>query len=156
MPGLIREDAIREIRERANITDVVSDVVAIKRRGRTVTGLCPFHSEKTPSFTVNEERGFYHCFGCGVGGDTINFVMEIDHLSFGEAVERLAGRAGVQLRYQEAGPAPARQTGVWISHTPVKTTPLGSIFMLPPAFGSQARKSAGRGRPRPGLPDPAR
>jgi DNA primase len=79
--------------------------------GGNLKGICPFHDEKSPSFNVTPTRGFYHCFGCGAGGDAINFVMEIDHLTFAEAIERLAGRAGVQLRYDDAGPAPARQTG---------------------------------------------
>jgi DNA primase len=88
VPGLISENAIREIRERASITEIVSDVVVIKRRGRSVTGLCPFHSEKTPSFTVSEERGFYHCFGCGEHGDVFSFVMKTQSLPFPDAVRR--------------------------------------------------------------------
>jgi DNA primase len=95
--GLIREDAIREIRERANIADVVSDVVALKRRGRSVTGLCPFHTEKTPSFTVSEERGFYHCFGCGEHGDVFSFVMKTQSLTFPEAVRAVAERFGLPV-----------------------------------------------------------
>ena len=106
MPGLIREDAIREIRERANITDVVSDVVAIKRRGRTVTGLCPFHSEKTPSFTVNEERGFYHCFGCGEHGDVFSFVMKTQSVPFPDAVRVVAERFGLPVPTDVGGSRP--------------------------------------------------
>jgi DNA primase len=106
VPGLIREDAIREIRERANITDVVSDVVAIKRRGRTVTGLCPFHSEKTPSFTVNEERGFYHCFGCGEHGDVFSFVMKTQSVPFPDAVRVVAERFGLPVPTDVGGSRP--------------------------------------------------
>ena len=106
MPGLIREDAIREIRERANITDVVSDVVAIKRRGRTVSGLCPFHSEKTPSFTVNEERGFYHCFGCGEHGDVFSFVMKTQSVPFPDAVRVVAERFGLPVPTDVGGTRP--------------------------------------------------
>jgi DNA primase len=100
--GLIREDAIREIRERASIADVVSDVVALKRRGRSVTGLCPFHTEKTPSFTVSEERGFYHCFGCGEHGDVFSFVMKTQSLSFPEAVRTVAERFGLPVPTEAA------------------------------------------------------
>jgi DNA primase len=100
------------VRERTSIVDVISERVTLKPAGGgNLKGLCPFHDEKSPSFNVTPARGFYHCFGCAVGGDVINFVMEIDHLSFTEAVERLAARVGVQLRYTEAGPAPVRQTG---------------------------------------------
>jgi DNA primase len=97
MAGLIREDAIREIRERASIADVVADVVALKRRGRTATGLCPFHTEKTPSFTVSEERGFYHCFGCGEHGDVFSFVMKTQAVPFPEAVRTVAERFGIPV-----------------------------------------------------------
>src|SRR5215510_7813737 len=95
--GLIREDAIRDIRERASITDIVSDVVALKRRGRSATGLCPFHTEKTPSFTVSEERGFFHCFGCGEHGDVFSFVMRTQSLAFPDAVRMVAERFGLPV-----------------------------------------------------------
>jgi DNA primase len=112
LAGKILVEDIALVRERTSIVDVISERVTLKSAGGgNLKGLCPFHDEKSPSFNVTPARGFYHCFGCGVGGDVINFVMEIDHLSFTEAVERLAGRVGVQLRYQEAGPAPVRQTG---------------------------------------------
>src|SRR5262249_61351477 len=86
MAGRISDVAIRTIRERASLFEVVSDVVALRRRGRTAVGLCPFHVEKTPSFTVSEERGFYHCFGCGEHGDVVTFVMKTQSLAFPEAV----------------------------------------------------------------------
>ncbi len=112
LAGRIRDEDIALVRERISIVDVISEHVTLKPAGGgNLKGLCPFHDEKSPSFNVTPTRGFYHCFGCGVGGDSINFVMEIDHLSFAEAIERLAARAGVQLRYEEAGPAPTRQTG---------------------------------------------
>ncbi|MGC9669309.1 DNA primase [Planosporangium sp. 12N6] len=112
LAGRIRDEDIALVRERTSIVDVISEHVTLKSAGGgNLKGLCPFHDEKSPSFNVTPTRGFYHCFGCGAGGDSINFVMEIDHLTFAEAIERLAGRAGVQLRYEEAGPAPARQTG---------------------------------------------
>ncbi len=95
------------LREAADIVEVVSEHVALKRRGRRWTGLCPFHQEKTPSFSVDPERGLYYCFGCQAGGDVIRFVMELEHLSFPEAVRHLAGRFGVTL--PEATPEAARR-----------------------------------------------
>ncbi len=102
---MIPDEAIRTVRERANIAEVVSDVVALRRRGRSATGLCPFHAEKTPSFTVSEERGFYHCFGCGEHGDVFAFVMKTQSLSFPEAVRRVAERFGVPVPEEVAGGA---------------------------------------------------
>lgn len=96
----IRDEDIQAVRERARIDEVVEQYVTL-RRGK---GLCPFHDEKTPSFTVRPSTGFYHCFGCGKGGDSIKFLMEIEGLPFAESVERLAGKYGVQLRYEDSGP----------------------------------------------------
>ncbi len=86
-----------EIRARVPLAGIVGRRVKLTKRGREHSGLCPFHSEKTPSFTVSEEKGFYHCFGCGAHGDAIGFVMRMEGLSFPEAVERLAGEAGLQV-----------------------------------------------------------
>ena len=86
-----------EIRARVGLVDVVGRRVRLIRKGREHSGLCPFHNEKSPSFTVNEEKGFYHCFGCGAHGGLIDFVMNIDKLSFPEAVEKLAGEAGLDV-----------------------------------------------------------
>jgi DNA primase len=100
--GLIRDDDIALVRERARIDEVVSGYVTLKHAGGgSQKGLCPFHDEKSPSFNVNPSKNFFHCFGCGEGGDVIAFLMKIDGLSFAEAVERLADKYGVQLRYQE-------------------------------------------------------
>ena len=100
--GRIRDDSIAEVREKARIDEVVADHVTLRNAGGgSMKGLCPFHDEKSPSFQVTPSRGFYHCFGCGEGGDVISFVMKIDALSFGEAVERLADKFGVQLRREE-------------------------------------------------------
>ena len=110
MAGKIRDEDIALVRERTSIVDVISEQVTLKPAGGgNLKGLCPFHDEKTPSFTVSAARNVYYCHGCAAGGDAIRFVMETERLSFVEAVERLAGRAGVQLRYVEAGPAPVRQ-----------------------------------------------
>ena len=97
------------MREKARIDDVVSAYVTLRNAGGgSMKGLCPFHDEKSPSFHVTPSRGFYHCFGCQAGGDVIKFVMEMDGLGFTETVERLAEKAGVQLRYEEGGPTRPR------------------------------------------------
>ncbi|MGB2701647.1 MAG: DNA primase, partial [Candidatus Phosphoribacter baldrii] len=83
--------------------EVVREHVTLTRRGSALVGLCPFHDEKTGSFNVNPHNGFYHCYGCGAGGDVIKFVTEIEHLTFTEAVERLAAKCGVELRYEDGG-----------------------------------------------------
>jgi DNA primase len=93
---------VEELRDRVRVTDVVGRKVKLVRRGRNYLGLCPFHNEKTPSFNVNAEKGFYHCFGCGVHGDVITFVMETEGLSFPEAVEKLATDAGMPLPARDA------------------------------------------------------
>ena len=102
MAGLIRDDDIALVRERARIDEVVSSYVTLKNAGGgSQKGLCPFHDEKSPSFHVTPSRGYFHCFGCEEGGDVISFLMKIDGIGFSEAVERLADKYGVQLRYQE-------------------------------------------------------
>jgi DNA primase len=107
--GRIREEDIAEVREKARIDDVISAYVTLRNAGGgNMKGLCPFHDEKSPSFNVTPARGLFHCFGCGVGGDVIKFVMEMDGLGFSETVERLAEKVGVQLRYEEGGPARPR------------------------------------------------
>jgi DNA primase len=108
--GLIREEDIALVRERARIDEVVADYVTLKNAGGgSRKGLCPFHDEKSPSFNVNPSRGFYHCFGCGEGGDVISFLQKIDGVSFAEAVERLADKYGVQLRYTEGDARPQKR-----------------------------------------------
>ena len=101
MAGLINDEDIQLVRERARIDEVVEQYVTLRRSGGTMKGLCPFHDEKTPSFHANPARGTFHCFGCGEGGDAIAFVQKIEGLSFVEAMERLAGKYGIQLRYEE-------------------------------------------------------
>src|SRR5919107_6041112 len=89
-----------ELRSRVSLADLVGRRVRLVRRGREHSGLCPFHNEKTPSFYVVEDKGFFHCFGCGAHGDAIGFVMRADNLDFLEAVERLAGEAGIAVPQQ--------------------------------------------------------
>jgi DNA primase len=110
--GRFREDDIAAVRERARIDEVVGDHVALRRAGvGSLKGLCPFHDERSPSFHVRPQVGLFHCFGCGEGGDVIAFVMKIDHLSFVEALERLADRVGVELRHTDDGPGGAGRRG---------------------------------------------
>jgi DNA primase len=102
--GLIRADDIALVKERSSISDVVREHVTLRPAGPgSQKGLCPFHDEKTPSFTVREAVGAYHCFGCGEGGDVISFVQKVEHLTFAEAVERLAAKLGMELRYEDGG-----------------------------------------------------
>ena len=86
-----------ELRSRISIVDVVGNKVKLTKKGREYLGLCPFHNEKTPSFTINESKGFYHCFGCGAHGDIIKFEMDANGLPFIEAVKKLADKVGMQL-----------------------------------------------------------
>ena len=92
MDRLTKEQLISDVKENNDIVAVVSEYVNLKQRGRSFTGLCPFHSEKTPSFTVSREKQLFHCFGCGAGGDVITFIMRIENLTFGAALR--FGRAG--------------------------------------------------------------
>ena len=97
MNSHIPEDKIEEIKSRANIVDLVSEYVILKKAGRNFVGLCPFHKEKTPSFTVNPEKQIFYCFGCGEGGNIFTFLMKINNISFIEAVRYLAGKLGVVI-----------------------------------------------------------
>ena len=106
MPGLIKRSDIDEVRSRTNIADIVGDYVSLRNAGGgSLKGLCPFHDERSPSFHVRPQVGFYHCFGCGEGGDVFTFLQRMDHVSFQEAVERLAARIGFELHYEDGGAA---------------------------------------------------
>jgi DNA primase len=112
MAGRIRDEDVALVREKARIDEVVRDYVALKPAGGgSLKGLCPFHDERSPSFHVTPSRGMYYCFGCQEGGDVITFVQKLDHLTFAESVEKLAGRTGVTLRYVEGGAGVNRQQG---------------------------------------------
>ncbi|GAA0416166.1 DNA primase [Leifsonia naganoensis] len=111
MAGRIRQSDIEEVKSRTNIGDIIGDYVSLKTGGvGALKGLCPFHDEKSPSFYVRPGVGRYHCFGCGEGGDVYEFLLKMDHVSFTDAVERLAGRIGYQLHYEEGG-GPAESGG---------------------------------------------
>ena len=101
MPRIISQSSIQEVKQVADIVSVVSEYVQLTNRGVNWFGCCPFHSEKTPSFSVNVDRKFYHCFGCKASGNVIKFVQEIEKISFPEAIERLAKRYGVELHYDD-------------------------------------------------------
>ena len=101
MAGRIPQAFIDDLLARVNVLDIVEARVKLKRTGKNYSGLCPFHKEKSPSFTVNNEKQFYYCFGCGAGGNSLGFLMEHDRLSFPEAVEELAKLAGIDMPKQE-------------------------------------------------------
>jgi len=108
--GRIRDEDIAVVRERSPIDEVIGEYLQLKGAGGgSLKGLCPFHDEKTPSFNVTPARGLFYCHGCAEGGDVIKFVQKIDGLSFVEAVERLAGRSGIQLRYEQGGYVPGQE-----------------------------------------------
>lgn len=110
MAGLIKREDIDEVRQRTDIKEVVDGYVTLKGAGMgTFKGLCPFHDERSPSFTVRPQVGRYHCFGCGEDGDVIAFVQKLDHSTFHEAVEKLAARIGFELRYEDGGTGPNRE-----------------------------------------------
>ncbi|MFM9226594.1 MAG: DNA primase [Actinomycetota bacterium] len=99
----IADDDIARVRSATVLSDIVAPHVQLRRTGRSQVGLCPFHGERTPSFNVTDETGRYMCFGCGAKGDVFNFIQQMEHLDFVGAVERLASRAGIELRYTSGG-----------------------------------------------------
>lgn len=117
MARRIPDETLQAIRDRISIVEVVSAYVSLKRAGRNHTGLCPFHTEKTPSFTVSEERGLYHCFGCGESGTVFTFVMKMERLEFLDAVTQLAKRAGVTLPARDSDdPAAQRREQLYAAN----------------------------------------
>ena len=111
--GIPDEDVAR-VRAATDIVALIGEHAALKRVGRRWTGLCPFHTEKSPSFSVNAEAGFYHCFGCGVSGDAITFVRETEHLDFVDAVRRLADKAGITIREDSASGRDSQRRKVFL------------------------------------------
>lgn len=159
MPGRINDDDVVTVRDRAKIEEVVGAYLALRNAGGgSLKGLCPFHDEKTPSFQVTPSRGFYYCFGCGEGGDVISFQQKIDNLSFAEAVERLADRVGIHLRYTEdsgARPEPGLRMRMMEAHQLAAdfyldqlTTPealIGRQFLAERGFDREAAQRFGVG-----------
>ncbi|OJU66354.1 MAG: DNA primase, partial [Microbacterium sp. 70-38] len=112
MAGRIVQADVDEVKSRVNIADVIGERVALKPAGvGSMKGLCPFHDERSPSFNVRPQVGFYHCFGCGESGDVYTFLRKMDHLSFTEAVERMAARVGITLHYEDGGGAVPESSG---------------------------------------------
>lgn len=110
MSPFIKDASVQAVLSAAAIVEVVSGYTSLRKRGATYLGLCPFHQEKTPSFTVSAEKGLYYCFGCGEGGDVVRFVERMENLSFAEAIEQLAERFGAHVEYEDgAGPDPQRR-----------------------------------------------
>src|SRR5881396_3307870 len=106
--GILAED-VQRVREATDIVALAGEHIALKRVGRSVTGLCPFHTEKSPSFSISPEKNVWYCFGCQKSGDAITFIRELEHLDFVEAVERLAARSGITLRYDDVSFSKERQ-----------------------------------------------
>ena len=109
MAGFIPEDIIAHVRDTANIVDVISEHVALKKTGKNFTGLCPFHADKKPSFTVSEEKQIFHCFGCGQGGNVFSFLMQYNNLSFPEAVGFLAQRYSIEIPTRKMSPTQKKE-----------------------------------------------
>ena len=133
MAGLIPQSFIDDLLNRTDIVDVVSSRVQLKKAGKNYSACCPFHKEKTPSFSVSPDKQFYYCFGCGAGGNALGFVMDHDHLDFVQAVEDLAKQAGMEVPREESGRA----------HTPRQPTdsPLYPLLTAAAEFYRQALKS---------------
>jgi DNA primase len=158
--GRIRDEDVVLVRERAPIADVIGESVQLRSAGGgRLKGICPFHDEKSPSFNVNPALGFFHCFGCGESGDVITFVRNTEHLSFVEAVERLAGRYGVQLQYEQGGSATGRNTGqrtrlveahrlaqeYFVEHLAGEEAVIGRAFLAERGFDQAAAEQFGVG-----------
>ncbi len=111
MAGFIPEDKISEIQNSVDIVDIISEVVLLRQAGRNFTGLCPFHSEKAPSFSVSREKQIFYCFGCGAGGNVFSFLMKQESLSFVETVRKLARQAGIEIPDQEMSPEMKKRIG---------------------------------------------
>jgi DNA primase len=110
MAGRIRDEDLALVRERSAVEEVIGEYLQLKSAGGgSLKGLCPFHDEKTPSFNVTPARGMWYCFSCTEGGDVITFLRKIENLTFTEAIERLAARAGIELRYEQGGPVPGKE-----------------------------------------------
>jgi len=108
----IPEEKIDEIKQATDIVELISQYVTLKKRGKSYVGLCPFHTEKTPSFTVDPVKGFYHCFGCGAGGNVFTFIMEMEKISFPEALTTLAKKAGIILEFNKQDDQKAKKAEV--------------------------------------------
>ena len=125
---------LEELKTRTRLSDVVGRHVALTKKGRELTGLCPFHQEKTPSFWVNDEKGVFHCFGCGASGDALEFVMRTEGLAFRDALEKLAQAAGLEV---PAGSREDQEAGE------KRQTLLGALEIATAYFKAQLRAPGG-------------
>ena len=124
------DELIREIREANDIVGVISQYMSLTKRGNGFFGLCPFHGEKTPSFSVNEKEQYYHCFGCGAGGNVFTFVMQMENMTFVEAVQHLAERAHIALPEAELSPK-EKQRALRRERMLQATKEAGAVLLLP-------------------------
>ena len=142
MAGRIRDADVVTVRERASLVEIVGERVQLRSAGGgRLKGLCPFHEEKSPSFSVNPSLGFYHCFGCGQSGDVITFLRESEHLSFVEAIELLAGRFGIELTYERGNAAAGRQSSQRTRF--VEANKLAAAFFTDALAGPAAERARG-------------
>ena len=136
----ILDDDVARVRDATDLVALASEHLALKRVGKRFVGLCPFHAEKTPSFSVNPEIGRWYCFGCGANGDAISFVREVEHLDFVDAVERLAARAGITLRYDDKAVAKDRGRRARLVETVAAAIDFYEQLVLDAPEGGTARK----------------
>jgi DNA primase len=151
MIGQIGEAKINEVRERSDIVELISQYVSLKRAGANHMGLCPFHSEKSPSFSVHAGRQFFHCFGCGVSGDAFSFLMKMEGLAFPDALKKLADRAGIEIEERHLSVEEEQrqlQRERFYRVNELATTFFHQILMEQPAgeLGRQYLKQRGYGR----------
>jgi DNA primase len=160
--GIVDEDIVR-VRETTDIVALITQYTQLKRVGQRWSGLCPFHSEKTPSFSVNASEGFYYCFGCKEHGDAITFVRNMEHLDFVGAVERLAATAGIVLRYTDQNDTKncrltlsGRSTGTTSGSRPRPTPPRRARTSgLEASPASRSPGTRWDGRPTTGISSPS-
>ena len=133
------DELIEEVRTRNDIVDVISGYVRLQRKGSSYFGLCPFHNEKSPSFSVSRQKQMYYCFGCGAGGNVFTFLMEYENFSFVEAVKFLADRAGIELPQQEYSKEAKEKADLKASILEVNKTPAKYFYVqLKSGRGQQA------------------
>lgn len=135
------DEFVNKVRAAVDLVDVVSEYVQLKKSGRALLGLCPFHSEKSPSFNVNAERQFFHCFGCGAGGDVFSFLMKIEQLTFPEALQKLAERAGITMpAQQKAEESPEHSTKQSMYEAHLLVAKLYHYVLTSTPYGTEAIK----------------
>jgi DNA primase len=143
--ALFGEDKIEELRARADIVEVIGAHVRLRKAGRNWVGLCPFHDEKTPSFSVNAERGFFHCFGCGAGGTVFNFLMKVEGLTFPDSVRSLAAKYGVELpEPSQGGPRPVERDS-WYAANAIAAEFYAQVLWKSPEGGTVREYLKSRG-----------